>query len=151
MREAREPEKVERLIEVVEDRLGHQLVGAVEGAKIALSSAEETQFSFPVRNERIETLIGSGELVEILRASAERIEAAIGEVLARAGVEARAIDSLILTGGSTQVPAIAGRLRALFPDAELVRTNVLGSVGLGLAIDAARRFGPGPDTISPSR
>ena len=54
---------------------------------------------------------------------------------------ARAIDSLILTGGSTQVPAIANRLRALFPEAELVRTDVLGSVGLGLALDAARKFG----------
>ena len=151
MREAREPGKVEALIGVVEDRLGHQLVGAVEAAKIALSSAGETRFSFPVRDERIETLIGSGELVDILEGSAERLERAIGEVLRRAGVGAGAIDSLILTGGSTQVPAIAGRLQGLFPDAELVRTNVLGSVGLGLAIDAARRFGSAGNTIQPPR
>ena len=149
MREAREPEKVEALIEVVEDRLGHQLVGAVEAAKIALSSQGETQFSFPVRDQRIDTIINGTELVDILRGSAVRIETTIGEVLRRAGVGAGAIDSLILTGGSTQVPAIAGRLAALFPEAELVRTNVLGSVGLGLAIDAARRFGPGENTIPP--
>ncbi|WP_172122749.1 MULTISPECIES: Hsp70 family protein [unclassified Devosia] len=141
-REAREPQKVEALIGVVEDRLGHQLVGAVEAAKIALSSEPETRFSFPVRDGSIETDIGSGELFDILAGSGERLERAIAEVLRQAGVGPEGIDSLILTGGSTQVPAIAGRLEALFPQAELVRTNVLGSVGLGLALDAARRFGP---------
>ncbi|UXN73465.1 hypothetical protein N8D56_21785 [Devosia sp. A8/3-2] len=40
------------------------------------------------------------------------------------------------------MPAIANRLRTLFPTSELVRTDVLGSVGLGLALDAARKFGP---------
>jgi hypothetical chaperone protein len=95
-----------------------------------------------VRDGSIETDIGSRELFDILAGSGERLERAIAEVLRQAGVGANAIDSLILTGGSTQVPAIAGRLEALFPQAELVRTNVLGSVGLGLALDAARRFGP---------
>jgi hypothetical chaperone protein len=51
------------------------------------------------------------------------------------------VDSLILTGGSTLVPAVSGRLQALFPDAEVVRTDVLGSVGLGLAMEARRVFG----------
>ena len=82
-----------------------------------------------------------GDLTRALHSSVQRIEDTIAEALVRAGVTAGAIDSLILTGGSTQVPAIAGRLRALFPEAELVRTDVLGSVGLGLAMDAARKFG----------
>ena len=58
-----------------------------------------------------------------------------------AGVGAGAVDSLILTGGSTLVPAVAGRLQAMFPEAEVVRTDVLGSVGLGLALEAKRVFG----------
>lgn len=140
-REARTPERVEMMIELVEDRLGHRLVGAVEAAKIALSAADGTEFVFPVRQRQIETTIAIGDLTRALEHSVERIEHTIAETLVRAGVTATAIDSLILTGGSTQVPAIAGRLRALFPEAELVRTDVLGSVGLGLAMDAARKFG----------
>ena len=31
-------------------------------------------------------------------------------------------------------------LRALFPEAKAVATDAFGSVGLGLALDAARRF-----------
>ena len=73
--------------------------------------------------------------------SVVRIEDTIGETLKRAGVGRGDVDSLILTGGSTQVPAIARRLEGLFPEADLVRTDVLGSVGLGLAMDARRKFG----------
>lgn len=141
MREARAPEKVETMIELIEDRLGHRLVGAVETAKIALSDADTTGFAFPVRERVVATEMTIDDLTRALAGSVQRIEDTIAETLRRAGVGTGAIDSLILTGGSTQVPAIANRLEALFPDAELVRTDVLGSVGLGLAMDAKRKFG----------
>jgi hypothetical chaperone protein len=140
-REARAPERVEMMIELIEDRLGHRLVGAVEAAKIALSDVEATEFAFPVRERSIETVMTISDLTTALASSVERIESTIEETLRRAGIGADAVDSLILTGGSTQVPAIAGRLEALFPEADLVRTDVLGSVGLGLAMDAKRKFG----------
>ncbi|HEV7344805.1 MAG TPA: Hsp70 family protein [Devosia sp.] len=140
-REARAPERVAMMVDLIEDRLGHRLVGAVEAAKIALSDAAETAFAFPVRDRQIETVMSIDDLTRALHSSVEKIEATIAEALQRAGVPASAIDSLILTGGSTQVPAIAARLQALFPEAELIRTDVLGSVGLGLAMDASRKFG----------
>ena len=140
-REARAPERVAMMMELIEDRLGHLLVGAVEAAKIALSDTDQTDFSFAVRDRSIETVMSIGDFTAALRLPVMRIEDTIGETLRRAGVTAGNIDSLILTGGSTQVPAIANRLQALFPEAELVRTDVLGSVGLGLALDAKRKFG----------
>jgi hypothetical chaperone protein len=141
MREAVEAERVETMVMLVEDRLGHRLVGAVEAAKIDLSDAAVTGFAFPVRDREIRTKISAAQLGEALEASVARLEATIGETLRRAGIGAGAVDSLILTGGSTLVPAVAGRLRALFPEAEVVRTDVLGSVGLGLALEARRVFG----------
>ncbi|MDB5474045.1 MAG: Hsp70 family protein [Devosia sp.] len=140
-REAQAPERVAMMMELIEDRLGHRLVGAVEAAKIALSDTGSTDFVFPVRDEVIAASMTIGDLEQALSASLARIEATIGETLRRAGVAGSEVDSLILTGGSTQVPAIARRLEALFPAAELVRTDVLGSVGLGLAMDARRKFG----------
>lgn len=141
MREAIEVERVETMIMLVEDRLGHRLVGEVEAAKIALSDADLTQFRFPVRDRLIETEITAGQLGEALDGSVGKLEATIGETLRLAGISAGDVDSLILTGGSTLVPAVSGRLRALFPEAEVVRTDVLGSVGLGLALEAKRIFG----------
>jgi hypothetical chaperone protein len=141
MREAQAPERVQTMIELIEDRLGHQLVGAVEAAKIDLSDRDHTPFRFPVRDKILAAEMSVDDLERALHSSVDRIEATIAETLKRAGVGSAAVDSLILTGGSTQVPAIARRLEALFPEAELVRTDVLGSVGLGLALDARRKFG----------
>jgi len=141
-REARAPERVETMIALIEERLGHRLIGAVEAAKIALSEAPATDFAFPVRDQLLTAAISIADFTLALANSVDRIEATIAETLRRAGIQADQVDSLILTGGSTQVPAIARRLVALFPAAELVRTDVLGSVGLGLAMDAARKFGP---------
>jgi hypothetical chaperone protein len=141
VREASEPDMVETMVMLVEDRLGHRLIGRVEEAKIALSDAAETRFVFPVRDREITTMISADELGQALADSIGRLETTIRETLRRAGVGPEAVDSLILTGGSTLVPAVSGRLQALFPDAEVVRTDVLGSVGLGLAMEARRVFG----------
>ncbi|WP_224701719.1 Hsp70 family protein [Devosia aquimaris] len=139
--EAEQSARVETMIALIEDRLGHRLVGAVEAAKIALSDADSTPFVFPVRDQTIATTMTLDDLTTALNQSVQRIEDTIAETLRRAGVAVADIDSLILTGGSTQVPAIARRLEAMFPQAELIRTDVLGSVGLGLAMDARRKFG----------
>lgn len=141
IREAAEPDMVETMVELVEDRLGHRLIGRVEEAKIALSDAAETRFVFPVRDREIDTMISAEELGQALADSIGRLETTIVETLRRAGVGPDAVDSLILTGGSTLVPSVAGRLQELFPEADVVRTDVLGSVGLGLAMEAKRVFG----------
>lgn len=141
MREAKQPDRVETMVMLVEDRLGHRLIGRVEEAKIDLSDRAETLFDFPVRDRTIETTITAKELGAALAESIGRLEATIGETLKRAGVGREAVDSLILTGGSTLVPAVAGQLQGLFPDADVVRTDVLGSVGFGLAMEAKRVFG----------
>lgn len=142
IREAREAEKVETFVALVEERLGHRLIGAVEDAKIALSDREAVSFLFAVREHQIATEMTSAQLADALAPSIERLERTISETLRRAGVSAGQVDSLILTGGSTLVPAVAARLSGLFPEAEIVRTDVLGSVGLGLALEAQRIFGP---------
>jgi len=141
IREARETEKVETFVMLVEERLGHRLIGAVEDAKIELSDREAVEFAFPVRDRRIETLMTEAQLAEALATSVGRLEETIAQTLRQADLSANGVDSLILTGGSTLVPAVYGRLRALLPEAQMVRTDVLGSVGLGLALEAKRIFG----------
>ncbi|SMQ61073.1 hypothetical chaperone protein [Devosia lucknowensis] len=141
VREAKDADRVETFAMLVEERLGHRLIGAVEDAKIALSDSDAVDFAFAVRDRTISTIITADQLAEALAASIARLEATIIETLTLAGIGADAVDSLILTGGSTLVPAVAGRLQSLFPEAEVVRTDVLGSVGLGLALEANRVFG----------
>jgi hypothetical chaperone protein len=139
--EAQFPDLVEMLIALVEDRQGHRLAGRVEEAKIALSESGQTLFRFVTRDARLETGIDLAELNAAVRAANESIGDAIGRTLAAAGVGPEHIDTLILTGGSTRVPAVASVLRRQVPAARPVETDAFGSVGLGLALDALRRFG----------
>jgi hypothetical chaperone protein len=138
--EAQFPDLVGMLIALVEDRQGHRLAGRVEEAKIALSEAPQTAFRFMTRDVKLETPIALAELQLALEGATASIAKAIDRTLTAAGVPDSRIDTLILTGGSTRVPAVGNMLRALFPGAKAVETDAFGSVGLGLALDASRRF-----------
>jgi hypothetical chaperone protein len=128
------------MLAVIEDRQGHRLASTVEDAKIALTASAETQFSFTSREVALEARITSADLGRALENAVERLVATINATLQHAGLAASAIETLILTGGSTQIPAIMTRLHALFPEARFVQTDAFGSVGLGLALDASRKF-----------
>lgn len=140
-REARDPERVERMISIVSHREGHALAGAVEDAKIALTDHTETRLDFVGEEIRLMPEITRRSLDEAVRAGIDRIEDKLRSVVAIAGLTPDRIDTLILTGGSTQMPAILARLHANFPAARFVETDAFGSVGLGLALDAVRKFG----------
>ncbi|MDR3471917.1 MAG: Hsp70 family protein [Devosia sp.] len=139
-REARDPERVERMISIVAHREGHALAAAVETAKIALTDAEAAVIAFAGEETKLAVPVTRTELARALQHAIDRIAATIAMALKAAGLGPNGIDTLILTGGSTQIPAIMARLRALFPDARFVATDAFGSVGLGLALDAARKF-----------
>jgi hypothetical chaperone protein len=140
-REAAEPEKLARFAHLLTYRSGHRLAAQVEKAKIELTDAagaiialEEPGLSLAVPVSRTEFEEASGELVA-------RIATAIDEALASAGVAADAIDTVILTGGGAQVPQVRAAATSRFSGARIAQSDRFGSVGLGLAVDAARRFG----------
>lgn len=140
-REARDPERVAKLISIVAHREGHRLAGAVEDAKIDLTDADETRLAFHGEEIDLTPPITRADLSRAIAAGVDRIEDKLREVVAVAGLTADRIDTLILTGGSTRIPMILDRLRRNFPSAQMVETDAFGSVGLGLAIDAVRKFG----------
>ena len=51
------------------------------------------------------------------------------------------IDAVFLTGGSTLLPQVRAAILAEAPDARVVEGNIFGSVGLGLTVEALRRYG----------
>ena len=139
-REARYPDRVEKLMSIITHREGHKLAGAVEDAKIALTAAETANLAFEGAEIELTTAIFRAELTAALEGAVDKIEDTLRSVVAIAGLTADRIDTLILTGGSTQIPAVMQRLRANFPNARFVATDAFGSVGLGLALDAVRKF-----------
>ncbi len=139
-REAAEPDKLERFAHVIRNRSGHRIAGAVEAAKIALSDETGTAIRHAEPDLSLEADVSR---LDFERATAElvvRIEAAIDAALAQAMIAANAIETVILTGGGAQVPAVLRAATRRFPGAEIARSDTFGSVGLGLAVDAHRRF-----------
>jgi hypothetical chaperone protein len=51
------------------------------------------------------------------------------------------VDTIFFTGGSSGVAALRAQIGALLPAARKVEGDLFGSIGAGLALDAARRFG----------
>ncbi len=141
LREAAHPDLVANFIAIVEDRLGHRLAGRVEESKIALSAAGQVAFRFMADDVALAADITAEQLGLAIAGGLRGISGAIADTLERAGIGAERIDTLILTGGSTRLPQVAQLLRWALPAARPVETDAFGSVGLGLALDAARRFG----------
>jgi hypothetical chaperone protein len=129
------------MISIVAHRDGHRLAGAVEDAKIALTQATSARLAFDGEEVTLTTPMTRAEFTAAIDASVRKIEDTVGMTLSMAGLRADQVETLILTGGSTQIPAIMAMLEAMFPAARFVETDAFGSVGLGLALDAARKFG----------
>ncbi|SDU23542.1 Hsp70 family protein [Stappia sp. ES.058] len=140
--DAARPELVDRLMAVISERQGHALAGEVEAAKIALSAEERFRLHFPLPDADLDLEVARTDLVAAIGQSVAGIEGALAGCLKQAGVGAEAISSVFVTGGSASIPYVRGRLTGLFPQASVVQGDVFGSVGAGLALDAARKYGP---------
>ncbi len=139
-KEARDPERVDKMISIVTHREGHRLAGDVEDAKIALTDADSVQLRFEGEEVTLHPSIRRTKFETSIERDVDRIDDKLREVVAVAGLTPDRIDTMILTGGSTRIPAILARLHAQFPAARFVDTDAFGSVGLGLALDAQRKF-----------
>lgn len=139
---AEEPQLIERLIDVLTNRKGHHIAAEVEAAKIALSDRPRATLRIPLIDP-VETPVTRQDLDDVVHEDARRIVDAIERCLNVAGVTRNDIHSVFLTGGSTAIAEVRRQILDLVPEARPVTGDLFGSVGLGLAIDAARRFGGG--------
>jgi hypothetical chaperone protein len=135
------PAKTARLLRLLENREGHWLANEVEQAKIALSGEESTLLHLDRLEAGLEQTIQRREFEIAGTALAERVESTVATLLADAGVNAAAIDTVLFTGGSSGIPFLRNRIAALLPKANAVECDLFGSIGAGLAVEASRRYG----------
>ncbi len=139
-REAAEPQRLERFEHLLIHRSGHRLAAQVETAKIELTDAEATRLAFAEPGLTFSLPVTRGAFERASAELVERVHATVEKALHDAGVSATAIDTVILTGGGAQVPLLRRAVAAMFAGARIAQSDQFGSVGLGLAVDAARRF-----------
>ncbi|WP_163268866.1 Hsp70 family protein [Chelativorans alearense] len=139
-REAAEPEKLAHFEHLLIHRSGHRLAAQVEKAKIELTDAPDTVIHLDEPGLSLALPVSRGAFEVATTELVAKIGVAIDDALLGAGVAAGAIETVILTGGGAQVPLVQKAATSRFPDARVTRSDQFGSVGLGLAVDAARRF-----------
>ncbi|WP_459616215.1 Hsp70 family protein [Bordetella sp. 2513F-2] len=138
-----ERDKVALLLRLVEQRAGHWLSLQVEKAKIALSDAPATEASLDRIAPGRTLAISRPDLDQATAPLIDRIESTVAALLKDAAVGAGAVDTVFFTGGSSRVSCLRERIGALLPGARNVEGDLFGSIGTGLALDAARKFGSG--------
>lgn len=141
LRESHAPDRISRLMHVIDHETGHKLLAVVEASKIALTDATSfaADLSFIENGLAVETTQSGFDAA--IAGETEKIDAEITSCLQEAGVNAEDISLIILTGGTTEVPLVNQAIKSRFPHAEISEADKLGSVGFGLGFDAARKFG----------
>jgi hypothetical chaperone protein len=127
-----EPEKVERLLDVVRHRLGHRLAFAVEDAKIALSAEDRVAILLTFLEANLAAAATREEFDGAIEARLDRLHATARDCMAAAGLGPSAIDTIFLTGGSSRVPSVRAAIARAAPSARLAAGSDLLSVALGL-------------------
>ena len=138
-----EAKHYERLMVVVSERLGHELMARAEAAKIDVADGGATRIDLSHTERNLAAALTEQQAVDAIEVDIERIVAAAREAVIQAGLTPEQVDALYFTGGSTGLRLLAKRISAAFPGAQVVRGDRFASVATGLGLHAKRWFGRG--------
>ncbi len=120
----------------VELQLGYEIFAAVDAAKCELSDATATVLSFHRGEVDIDARLMRALFERRARRYLDAIDDLVTNVLAGAGMVAAGVDAVVLTGGSSQMPAVRALLRRRFPEATHRDAAAFSTVALGLTLAA---------------
>jgi len=134
--QANEPVKMAALLAVVENDLGYHLYRAIERAKVELSQREATRFRFNEPPVHIEHDLTRAQFDGWIAEETASMAACVDRLLVRAGVAARDVDRVFMTGGTSFVPAVRALFDARFGADRIEAGGEMISVASGLALRA---------------
>jgi hypothetical chaperone protein len=136
---AQEPEKVEALVNLIEEDLGYQLHQAVQRLKVDLSHRESAEFRFRDGSMDIVATVSRADFENWISDDLRSIERCVDALLVTSNVRAAEVDRVFLTGGTSFVPAVRRVFEERFTAARVRTGNEFTSVARGLALRAAER------------
>lgn len=132
--------KFGRFIKILKEETGHNLLSTVEESKILLTEAESAVARLEFVEEGLQIPVSKKKFDKSTEKHVKNISKSLAECLKQAGVRQEEIEMIVLTGGTTEIPALKEAIRKKFPAAEISEENKLSSVGLGLGYDSLRKF-----------
>ncbi len=146
--------KKDQGIDLSQDKMALQrLYEAAEKAKIELSSTMTTQINLPFITataegpKHLELQLTRAKLQELTHDLLERTVGPTKQALADAGLEASAIDHVVLVGGMTRMPAVQEKVKELIGKEPHKGVNPDEVVAVGAAIQAGVLKGDVKDVL----
>jgi hypothetical chaperone protein len=139
--ESAEPDKLTRLLKVLELKQGHELLGQVEDTKIQLSSELDVALASVAFDRGQRLKVTRKQFEAAVHDAMQKIGAKIADTIKLARLPTAAINTVFLTGGSSGIPMLRTMIEKALPAAKIIEGDAFGSVATGLAIEARRKFG----------
>jgi hypothetical chaperone protein len=117
----------------IELQLGYEIFAAVDGVKIELSTEETAFLSFHRAEVDVDAVVPRRRFELRAAPLIAEIDALLSEVLRRADLRAERIGEVVMTGGSSALPAARALLAERFPSARRRDFAAFSSVAVGLA------------------
>lgn len=125
--------KLKNLITLTDHNLGYSLFQSIEKTKVTLSELPEADFSYDKMDIRINEKIAIEQYDNIIKKDIRKISLYLDEFLLKNQIDANAIDSLFLTGGTSLVTAVKTLFENKFPGVPVNSGDNFISVAKGLA------------------
>jgi len=137
VREAADPTRIRRLLDVHRSRQSHRVVRSAEDAKISLSEDEATRIELSYLAPGLAAAASREDLATSCERLLGRLAGLVDEVVKGAGVQP---DVVYLTGGMSGATIVRQFLRDRFADARFVDGDHFAAVTAGLTLWAKRLF-----------
>jgi hypothetical chaperone protein len=140
------PDKIGALIDLIQEDLGYQLHRAIQKTKYDLSNQETARFTFTDGAMDLNSVVHRHDFELWIAEELTQIETCVESLLTTSGIDARDVDMVFLTGGSSFVPAVRRIFELRFGQERIRTGNEFTSVAMGLALKALElRTTPSPD------
>jgi hypothetical chaperone protein len=131
-----DPERIEALLHIVQNDLGFYLHQSVQSMKVELSSGLIGSFVFEDHVVRMNGKIKRSSFEKWIEPDLEKIRGCLERLLRSTGLDAREVDRVFLTGGSSLVPAVRKIFEDRFDAHRIAGGSEFTSVAKGLALRA---------------
>jgi hypothetical chaperone protein len=112
---------------------------AIESAKIELSNAEVAELRYPALD--LHVTIRRATFESMIRPELDLVRKSIDDALVQAGIQAKEVDRVLLTGGSAYIPAFRADLAQTFGEGRLEQRDAFTAVVHGLGVRAQQLWG----------
>ncbi len=140
-RDAIERDKLGRLLHLIRERAGHWLALRAEEGKIAVSDTGAAELMLDRLSPPQTLSLDREQFDAAVDHLTIAVEKTVRELMRDAGIAPGSVDTVFFTGGSSGVPLLRERIAATVPQARKVEGDRFGSIGAGLALGSARKFG----------